>query len=61
MTIVNKKVQTKKDILILLKRKYPTEYEIHRGEIVQGRNLVLTTTDLEFAEKLVKNYNKYNR
>jgi hypothetical protein len=46
-----------KDILILLKRKYPTQYEIHRGEILQNRNLILTTTDLQFAEKLVKSYN----
>jgi hypothetical protein len=46
------------DKLILLKRINPTEYEIHRGEIRQKRNLILTTTDKEFAERLVNGYNK---
>lgn len=46
------------DKLILLKRQFPTEYEIHRYEINQARNLVLTTTDLEFAQRLVDSYNK---
>jgi len=44
--------------LILLKRINPTEYEIHRGEIKQKANLILTTTDKEFAERLVNGYNK---
>jgi len=46
------------DKLILLKRINPTEYEIHRYVIDRTRNLILTTTDKKFAEKLVKSYNK---
>lgn len=46
------------DKLILLKRINPTEFEIHRGEIRQKANLVFTTTDKEFAERLVAGYNK---
>lgn len=49
------------DKLILLVRKYPLEYEIHRGEINQTKNLILTTKDKDFAEKLVKEYNKTNK
>lgn len=45
------------DKLILLKRKFPSVYEIHRGEIAQTKNLILTTSDKEFAEKLVNSYN----
>ena len=45
------------DKLILLERKFPTTYEIHRGEILQLKNLILTTSDKEFAEKLVNSYN----
>jgi hypothetical protein len=51
--------------LILLERKnknnnrsLPSDFEIHRGEIKQRQNLVLTTRDKEFAEKLVESYNK---
>lgn len=47
------------DKLILLKRVNPTEYEIHRGEIRQTKNLILTTTDSDFAHKLVNAYNHY--
>jgi hypothetical protein len=47
------------DILILLERKHPTTYEIHRKEIKRAENLVLTTTDKEFAERLVNAYNHY--
>jgi hypothetical protein len=47
------------DILILLERKSPTVYEIHRKEIRRAENLVLTTTDKEFAERLVNGYNHY--
>jgi len=46
------------DKLILLKRINPTEFEIHRGEIRQKANLVFTTTDKEFAERLVDGYNE---
>lgn len=49
------------DKLILLVRKYPTEYEIHRGEINQTKNLILTTKDKEFAERLVNGYNDVNK
>ena len=54
-----KKVQKKDepDVLILLERKHPTIYEIHRGEIRQTKNLILTTDDKEFAERLVGGYN----
>ncbi len=47
------------DILILLERKYPTVYEIHKGKIQQANNLILTTKDKEFAERLVNGYNHY--
>jgi hypothetical protein len=47
-----------KDKLILLERKNPTNYEIHRYEIKQNYNLVLTTKDKEFAKNLVDGYNK---
>lgn len=45
------------DILILLERKFPTQYEIHRRNIDQTKNLAFTTTDKEFAEKIVNSYN----
>ena len=45
------------DILILLKRNHPTTYEIHRKEIDNAKNLILTTSDKEFAVRLVKGYN----
>lgn len=47
------------DILVLLERKFPTKYEIHRGCIEQAKNLILTTDDKEFAERLVSGYNHY--
>ena len=47
------------DTLILLKRINPTEYEIHRGVIDRTKNLILTTTDSDFAHKLVNDYNHY--
>jgi hypothetical protein len=43
--------------LILLKRNRPVEYEIHRGEINQTHNLILTTQDKQFAEDLIEGYN----
>ncbi len=46
-----------KDYLILLERKFPTKYEIHRRCIEQTKNLILTTDDKEFAERLVNGYN----
>jgi len=49
------------DILILLERKFPTLYEIHRKEIKRAENIVLTTTDKEFAERLVNAYNHYRK
>ena len=48
-----------KDYLILLERKFPTKYEIHRRCIEQTKNLILTTDDKEFAERLVNGYNHY--
>jgi hypothetical protein len=48
------------DILVLLERKFPTSYEIHRGKIEQSKNMILTTTDKEFAERLVNRYNHYH-
>lgn len=47
------------DILVLLERKFPTKYEIHRGCIEQAKNLILTTDNKEFAERLVSGYNHY--
>lgn len=47
------------DTLVLLERKFPTIYEIHRGSIKQAKNLILTTNDKEFAERLVSGYNHY--
>lgn len=43
--------------LILLKRNRPVEYEIHRGEIKQTQNFILTTKDKTFAEDIVNGYN----
>lgn len=45
------------DKLILLKRINPTEFEVHRNEIDRTRNLLFTTTDGDFAEKVVNRYN----
>jgi hypothetical protein len=45
------------DILVLLLRNFPTIYEIHRYEIRQAKNLIFSTTDKEFAEKIVNSYN----
>lgn len=50
-----------KDILVLLERKFPTVYEIHRNEISVTKNLILTTDDKAFAEKLVSAYNNYKK
>jgi hypothetical protein len=46
------------DKLILHKRLNPTEYEVHRYKIDMARNLILTTRDKKFAEKIVDSYNK---
>jgi hypothetical protein len=48
------------DQLILLVRHHPLTYEIHRSEILQTKNLIMTTTDKDFAERLVNGYNNYN-
>jgi hypothetical protein len=50
------------DKLILLIRRGlhygdPDIYEIHRYEIDQSKNLILSTKDLYFANDLVKGYN----
>lgn len=45
------------DKLILLCRKRPVEFEIHRREIRQTHNLILTTQDEQFAKDLVSGYN----
>lgn len=45
------------DKLILLKRKNPDIYEIHRGSINVAHNLILTTRDKAFAYRLVAAYN----
>ena len=45
------------DKLILLERKHPLIYEVHRGEINNTKNIVLVTHDQEFAKRLVKGYN----
>lgn len=44
--------------LILLKRNRPVTYEIHRGEILQDKNIVFITQDKEFATDIVNSYNK---
>ena len=49
-------METKK--LILLKRLHPVVYEVHKNEINQTRNLILTTSDKELAEKIVDSFNK---
>jgi hypothetical protein len=49
------------DKLILIKRKYPFVCEIHRNEISQTKNLVLSTTDLIFAQKIVDSYNEIEK
>ncbi len=45
--------------LILLKRKNPTAFEIHVGQISQSKNLLLTVYDEEFATRLVNGFNEY--
>ena len=45
--------------LILLKRGHPVVYEIHRNEISQTKNLLLTTTDEKFAARIVNAFNAY--
>lgn len=47
------------DTLILLKRESPLIYEVHRGEIRREKNIILTTKDKDFAERLVNGYNHY--
>ena len=46
-----------KEKLILLKRDNPLVYEIHIGEIVQAKNLLLTVRDESFAKDIVEGYN----
>jgi hypothetical protein len=46
-----------KDRLVLLHRQSPDEWEIHRYEVNQTKNLILTTKDSEFAMNLVDGYN----
>lgn len=45
------------DKLILLKRINPTEYEVHRNEIDRTKNLLFTTTDEDFANRIVNRFN----
>ena len=45
------------DKLILLTRKGPLEYEVHRYEVNQSKNLILITGDKAFAQQLVNGYN----
>ncbi len=45
------------DKLILLKRLSPIEYEVHRGRVNQDKNLIITTRDKDFAERLVYGHN----
>lgn len=47
------------DKLILLKRKNPFSYEVHRYEINRDKNLILLIHDLAFAEKIVNSYNSF--
>ncbi len=47
--------------LILLKRIRPEEYEVHKDEISQAHNLLITTKDKEFAERMVDGFNKYDK
>jgi hypothetical protein len=47
------------DKLILLKRLHPVSYEVHRFEINQAKNLVLSTTSEHLAKKIVNSYNEY--
>jgi len=48
------------DMLILLESLNPLLYEVHRGEIRLEKNIVLTTKDKKFAERLVRVYNNYS-
>lgn len=45
--------------LILLRRSSPLEFEIHKGEINQTKNLILTTTDEQLATDIVDRYNAF--
>lgn len=47
--------------LILLKRIRPEVYEIHVNKIEQAKNLILSTTNKEFAEQMVVSFNNYER
>jgi hypothetical protein len=44
--------------LILLSRVRPVVHEVHLGSISQANNLILTTEDKAFAERLVKGFNE---
>jgi hypothetical protein len=44
--------------LVLLSRARPVEHEIHLGSVSQSNNLLLTTKDKAFAERLVKGFNE---
>lgn len=43
--------------LILLKREFPLQFEIHVGEINRTKNLLFTTTDEKLANDIVTRYN----
>ena len=48
-----------KDKLILLQRKNPNIYEIHKGEINKVKNIIFTIYDEQLAEDIVNSYNKF--
>lgn len=45
--------------LILLKRLFPLQFEIHMGEINKTKNLLFTTTDEKLANDIVTRYNVF--
>lgn len=47
------------DKLILLERKNPTVYEIHRNKIEQAKNIILSTSDKDLATRIVLAYNNF--
>jgi hypothetical protein len=48
-----------KEELILLARKNPNIYEIHKGSINQVKNIIFTTYDEQLAKDIVNSYNKF--
>ena len=52
---------SKGEKLILLKRKYPTVFEIHKNEINQAKNLILSLQDESLAEFITFAFNLQQR